>query len=167
MVARPFKVDLRWHESGELTERTSTADPTAAEAAFRQLLARDDLLGEKVAARLVSPVTGKSIYYSRFDKDLGAGRIHAEAPLDLWATEDLSSTASAWMPSSSPSHDWEADERPFAECLKAWHSRPGWSRDSAAAELRVGRPTYDGWCAGRSAALEKTIRRLMTYIDAN
>jgi len=62
-------------------------------------------------------------------------------------------------------HDWEADPRPLADCLKAWHGRPGWTRDRAAAELRVPRPTYDGWCAGRPAALEPSIRRLMTLVD--
>lgn len=165
MVARTFKVDLRWQETGELTDRTSTSDPVAAEAAFRELLARDDLSGERVAARLVSLLTGKSIYFSRFDKAIGDGRIHPDAPLDVWAEEDLTAEAAAWKPPAMPLGDWEADPRPFAECLKDWHARPGWTRDVAAGELRVPRSTYDGWCAGRSAALEKSIRRLMTLLD--
>lgn len=62
-------------------------------------------------------------------------------------------------------HDWEKDKRPFSDCLRAWHAQPHiGGRDSAAAELRVPRSTYDGWCAGRSTA-EGTIRRLMTLID--
>lgn len=63
------------------------------------------------------------------------------------------------------SHDWQSDPRDIAECLKSWHSRPGWTRNRAAAELRVSRATYDGWCAGRGVGLEKSIRRLMTFID--
>lgn len=62
-------------------------------------------------------------------------------------------------------HDWEEDGRSLAECLKDWHRRPGWTRDTAAAELRVPRSTYDGWCAGRAPALEGTLRRLMTLIE--
>lgn len=160
-----FKADLRWHETGELTDRTVTSDPAAAETAFRQLLARDDLTGERVAARLVSPFTRKAIYYSAFDKTFGHGRIHPDAPLDLFASEDQSKVATVWVPPPRPVIDWEADDRSLADCLKDWHRRPGWTRDTAAAELRVPRSTYDGWCAGRSAALEPTIRRLMTMID--
>lgn len=63
------------------------------------------------------------------------------------------------------SHDWEADPRPMAECLKEWHARPGWTRNRAAEELRVSRYTYDSWCVGRGPATEQTIRRLMTFID--
>lgn len=62
-------------------------------------------------------------------------------------------------------HDWEADPRPFSDCLKDWHAQEHiGGRDAAAAELRVPRSTYDGWCAGRSTA-EGPIRRLMTLID--
>lgn len=66
---------------------------------------------------------------------------------------------------SAPSIDWEADSRPLRDCLKAWHGGHGWTRDQAAGELRVPRSTYDGWCAGRQAEREPTIRRLMTLID--
>jgi hypothetical protein len=62
-------------------------------------------------------------------------------------------------------HDWEADPRPLADCLKAWHAARGWTRNRAAAELRAPRSTYDGWCAGRPAGFEGTIRRLMTLLD--
>lgn len=61
--------------------------------------------------------------------------------------------------------DWEADPRPLADCLKIWHAAHGWTRDQAAAEMRAPRSTYDGWCAGRPAVLEGSIRRLMTLID--
>jgi len=61
---------------------------------------------------------------------------------------------------------WEIDPRPLGECLKEWHGQHGWTRDQAAAELRAPRSTYDGWCAGRPAALDASIRRLMSLIDA-
>jgi hypothetical protein len=61
--------------------------------------------------------------------------------------------------------DWTTDPRPIAECLKDWHARPGWTRNRAADELCVSRPTYDGWCAGRGIGLEKSIRKLMVLID--
>jgi hypothetical protein len=66
---------------------------------------------------------------------------------------------------AAPAKDWEADPRPLAACLKDWHARPGWTRGRAAQELRVPRSTYDGWCVGRPAGLEKSIRRLMTLIS--
>lgn len=64
------------------------------------------------------------------------------------------------------SHDWETDPRPLADCLKAWHAERGWTRDQAAAELRVSRTTYDGWCAGRRTDREASLRRMMTLIDS-
>lgn len=164
-----WRVYLRRHDGGEVTDKTVTADMTAAEAAYRALLARDDLAGEPVAA-VVSAATGsrsgggKSIYFSRFDRPFGGGRIHPAAPLDLCRQDDGTSEASRWVPPAE-SHDWEADPRPFAECLKAWHTRPGWSRDRAAAELRTAPTTYYGWCAGRGCAAEGAMRRLMTLID--
>ena len=60
--------------------------------------------------------------------------------------------------------DWEADERPFAEALKAW-ARTRVGRDAAAADLRVGRKTFDGWCDGRGAAQEAMARRLTNLTD--
>lgn len=62
-------------------------------------------------------------------------------------------------------NDWEADPRPLADCLKAWHGGHGWGRELAAAELRVPVSTYNGWCAGRSCPHDGAIRRLMTLID--
>lgn len=60
--------------------------------------------------------------------------------------------------------DYETDPRPFAEIAKAWPKDRGWTRNQAAAELRVPRTTYDGWCAGRPAMYEAALRRLMTLI---
>jgi len=62
-------------------------------------------------------------------------------------------------------HDWEADPRPFSECLKAWVAERGWTRNQAAAELRVPRSTYDKWCDGGKCDREASLRRLMTLID--
>ncbi len=64
-----------------------------------------------------------------------------------------------------PDLDWETDPRPLSEVLKSWHSRPGWSRERAASELRVPRPSYNGWCVGRIPQHEAMIRRMMTLID--
>lgn len=62
-------------------------------------------------------------------------------------------------------HNWEADHRPLADCLKDWHGRHRWGREAAAHELRTPVSTYNGWCAGRPCAQEGAIRRLMTLID--
>lgn len=159
----PWKADLRWHETSELTDRTITDDVEAAVAAFRSLLSREDLIGKPVAARLVSPITKKSIYLSRFDKDLGEGRLHPDVPIEPFVGADQSFMATLWLPEYAI--DWETDDRPLSQVLKSWHSGTGRTRDEAAADLRVPRSTYDGWCAGRSAALEGTIRRMLVLLD--
>ncbi len=61
--------------------------------------------------------------------------------------------------------DWEADPRPLGEALKAWHRGRGQTRDQAAAEFRLPRSTYDGWCAGRMPASEGMVRRFMTLLE--
>jgi len=93
-----WKVDLRMHETGALTERLLTSNAQDAEHHFRRLLAREDLVGSPIAARIISPYTGKSIYFSKFDRSIGKGRIHAAAPLDLHRLDDGTWEATAWMP---------------------------------------------------------------------
>lgn len=159
----PWKTDLRWSETSELTDRTITENVEAAVAAFRTLLDRDDLVGKKVMARLVSPITGKAIYVSHFNKSLGEGRLHPDVPIEPFVDADQSSLATLWLPEHAI--DWEGDSRPLSEILKSWHSGTGRTRDEAATDLRVPRSTYDGWCAGRSAALEGTIRRMLVLLD--
>jgi hypothetical protein len=159
-----WKSDLRWR-NGELSDRLLSEHAAEVEAHFRQLLARDDLLGRPVAARLVSPLTRRAIYYSRFDRDVGHGRIHPDAPLDLSRSDDGSAEASRWRPLLA--HDWETDPRPFADCLRAWRDARGWgrSRDRLTDELRTPRSTIEGWLAGRPCSNEAPLRRLMTLID--
>lgn len=65
--------------------------------------------------------------------------------------------------------DYEADERPFSDCLKEFalavnDGRQYGARNAAALELRVPLKTLSGWMDGRSCAHEMTIRRLMTLI---
>lgn len=96
----PWKVDLREHENGRLSERLQTADMREAEAWFRKLLAREDLIGWLGAARVVSPITGRAIYFSRFDDE--RRRIHPEAPLDLFRTDDGTAEATKWRPGGAP-----------------------------------------------------------------
>lgn len=78
-MTQDFKADLRWDDGGRLTDRTISPSREAAFLAFRALLARSDLAGQAVAARFV--VDGRSLYFSRFDKPFGAGRIHPDAPI--------------------------------------------------------------------------------------
>ncbi len=97
-----WKADIRWDSTagrdGKLEERLVTKDADYAEAHFRRLLAREDLIGKPAAARLVSPFAGRSIYFSRFDRPLGRGRIHPQAPLNLMRLDDGTQEASAWLP---------------------------------------------------------------------
>ena len=83
-----------------------------------------------------------------------------------WARPNATDIRAA-MEAARPAerHDWEQDLRPLAECLKAWHGRDGWTRQRGADELRESKSTYDGWCAGRAAENESSVRRRMTLID--
>jgi hypothetical protein len=92
-----WRAGLRWRDphnprSGRVSDELVTSRAEDAEAHFRRLLARDDLIGQPVAARLVSPHTGQSIYFSAFD----GARIHPAAPLDLARCDDGSVDARRW-----------------------------------------------------------------------
>lgn len=78
-----FRVYLRSHAPGEvgridMASRTVTHNPTAAIVAYRELLARDDLIGQKCAAVLSRD--GSSLFFSRFDREIGDGRLAADDP---------------------------------------------------------------------------------------
>lgn len=92
-----YKIYLRSHahdEQGRILERIEpTNDLIVAEAAYRRLLNRADLIGEPVAAVLSSD--RKSIYFSRFDRE---PRIHPDAPLDLLIDYDGTTEAAQWAP---------------------------------------------------------------------
>lgn len=92
-----YKIYLRSHASGEqgrILERIEpTHDPIVAEAAYRRLLGRADLIGGPVAAVLSRD--RKSIYFSRFDRE---PRIHPDAPLDLFIDYDGTANAAEWAP---------------------------------------------------------------------
>lgn len=164
---------LRAHADGRITEAAKHATPEAAMAAYRLLLAREDLAGQPMAAVFKPPAgavgTGNvATFFSRFDRPLGQGRIAPDDPrLDPWATHDDAARIADTLPPSTPTraiHDWEADPRPLAECLREWQRSRG-SREGAAAALRVPLTTYHGWMAGRGAAQEGLIRLAMTLLD--
>lgn len=167
-----YRVYLRGHDGLiDMASRLVTKDATAAEAAYRALLSRDELLGHPVSAVLSSTVdrpggSGHAIYLSRFDRDVGGGRIDPRAPLSLTRESDGTAEATAWRSEGWVARDWESDPRPLGQCLRDWHNTHGWGRDRAAAEVRLPVSTYNGLCAGRSTSLEPILRRLMTLIDA-
>ncbi|KQP91364.1 hypothetical protein ASF60_18140 [Methylobacterium sp. Leaf113] len=166
-----WTVRVRAHDGGEILEKASYGSPEAAMAAYRLLLAREDLAGEPVAAVFKPPrgvVSPNNIatWFSRFDKDLGAGRIGPDDPrLDPYADEATCRAAvSTPLPSGAGPRDWEADGRDLSVLLKEWARIRG-GRDRAADALRVSRSTFDGWCDGRGASQERMVRRLMTLTD--
>lgn len=66
-----YRIYLRWPDS-RVSEKTVTGNPNVAEAAFRALLGRTDLVGQKVAA--VLSLDNRQIEYCRFD--YGPDRAH-------------------------------------------------------------------------------------------
>jgi hypothetical protein len=60
-----YRIYLKWPES-RVSEKTVTASPAVAEAAFRALLEKSDLKGKEVAA--VLSLDGKGLEYRRFDR---------------------------------------------------------------------------------------------------
>lgn len=174
-----WKCDIRWqncpgHRDGDLTDRTLTSNRDVAEAAYRALLARADLIGQSCAARLVTPHARGAVYFSRFDCDVGHGRIHPAAPLDLDRTDDGTPEASAWTPSpplGTPQVDWVTDPRPFSEVLADWitaHNggqRYG-ARGPAAEALGIPPDTLASWLDGRrSPQHERAMRLAMIALD--
>lgn len=97
-MTQDFKADLRWDEGGRLTDRTISPNRAAAFLAFRALLARTDLEGQAVAVRFV--VDGRSLYFSRFDKPFGAGRIRADAPIRADVDLAEADRLAAWTPTT-------------------------------------------------------------------
>ena len=75
---------------------TVTDSPRVARMAYAELLARDDLIGQSCAA--VMERDGSTLYDSRFDADLSGGRIHPEAPIDVYALPAAAAQAAAWRP---------------------------------------------------------------------
>ena len=134
----PWKVDLRTHD-GRLSERLLTEKMSEAESWFRKLLARDDLAGEPVAARVVSPITNTAIYFSRFDDE--RRRIHPEAPLNLLREDDGTYEACQWRPTMEPQTEfdaaWEAQQNAF-EKLHGLFNGP----DLDESEIKVLREAY-------------------------
>ncbi|MCJ2040837.1 hypothetical protein MKK55_18055 [Methylobacterium sp. J-059] len=166
-----WTVRLRAHGDGRILENATFTTPSAAMEAYRLLLDREDLVGQPLAA-VFKPPRGAvddgniATWFSRFDRELGEGRIAGDDDrLDPWADANATSSAlNERAPRAPAAVDWEADARPFSDCLKVWAKARG-GRDAAAAALRVSRKTFDGWCDGRSAAQEAMARRLMTLID--
>lgn len=61
---RMYRIYLKWPES-RVSNKTVTPSPPIAEAAFRELLRRQDLIGKKCAA--VLSLNNRQLEYCRFD----------------------------------------------------------------------------------------------------
>jgi DNA-binding transcriptional regulator YiaG len=158
-----YKTDIRW-DDGTLTHRTSTPSRAAAEAAYRELLACTDFEGKKCAARLVSPHTGKSIYFSHFDKAFGQGRIHPDAPLDLERADDGSQQASAWLPPATFAA--MPNTQNFNADLRSWMEANNLTAATAAEALATTKDSVENWLQGRSRPRQETAIRALAASKA-
>jgi len=136
-----YRIYLRSHapgEQGRIDAKTNTHNPEVAEKAYRALLSREDLLGHPWAAVLSSD--NHSIYFSRFDRELGDGRIHPDAPLDLFRDDDGTHEATRWRPAEI---DWAA---PFHLCARQWRDAKGYTDEQATQALRISSVnTWKSW----------------------
>lgn len=140
-----YRIYLRSHapdEQGRVDAKTNTPNPGVAEKAYRALLSREDLIGQPWAAVLSKD--GHSIYFSRFDRNLGDGRIHPDAPLNLFRDDDGTREATLWRPAKI---DWSA---PFGEICRAWRDVKALTNPQAAAELEIPENTWKGWLKGEA-----------------
>jgi hypothetical protein len=96
MTQPTYKVDIRWPDAQRLSDRTQTADAETALAAYRRLLSRTDLIGKNCAARFV--VDGRSLFYSEFNRPVGEGRVHPDAPLRADTDAAGASVIAQWTP---------------------------------------------------------------------
>ena len=78
-----YRVYLRWPDQ-RVSDKTITGNPNVAAAAFRALLGRADLVGQKVAA--VLSLDNRQLEYCRFDygPDWAQGLKRQDAPLRLF-----------------------------------------------------------------------------------
>lgn len=107
----------------------------------------------------VSPLTRNAIYFSRFDRDIGDGRIHPDAPLNLMRDDDGTADATKWRPTEI---DWSA---PFPEVAKQWSAAKGLEPKAAAALLEVEYETWRAWLYGKSNCSQAgAIKKLMKMI---
>lgn len=110
-----WTVRLRRHADGRIIESATYTDPGAAMAAYRTLLGRRDLDGQPLAA-VFKPPAGPSgnhaTFFSRFDGEVGAGRISPDDPrLDPAATrEEADAIASSPPPARSPANRMTSEE---------------------------------------------------------
>lgn len=83
-MSETYRIDIRTPDGQLLRQHeTRTPDRAAAVAAYRGLLSRS-FKAPGYAARLVVMGEGgknRSVYFSHYDKPLGHGRIHPQAPL--------------------------------------------------------------------------------------
>ena len=78
-----YRIYLRWPDQ-RVSEKTVTGNPNVAEAAFRALLGRSDLVGQKAAA--VLSLNNRQLEYCRFDcgPDWAQGLKRQDAPIRLF-----------------------------------------------------------------------------------
>jgi len=90
-----FRVYIAAVDGGAF-EATQTESPRVARCAFRELLERGDLIGQRYVAVLERD--GAPLYASKYDAQLGAGRMHPEAPVDVYAAADSARQLATWSP---------------------------------------------------------------------
>ena len=79
-----YRAYIRWGQGERVTDKTVTRSPVVAEAAFRELLGRTDLVGQKAA--VVLSLDNRQLEYCRFDygPEWAQGLKRQDAPIRLF-----------------------------------------------------------------------------------
>lgn len=154
-----YSVYLRWHDDVRPIEhQTRTGDWDQAVAAFRALLGRRELDGERAAVVLRDQRRARTLLFSRFD--IADQRMMPGDPIPPpdhdWGQADVTTRAIVTARAAPAVSDasWSA-------LLKRWRGRRGMTGAEAAAALGVPYSTLVGWEVGKPAGNAGAVGRVL------
>lgn len=154
-----YSTYIRWHgETRGMEGQTRTGDAAAALTAFRALLGRRDLDGEKAGVVLRDQARGRTLLFSRFD--MPDQQLLPDDPIGsldrAWVDADSDTRAIVAARSKAP-----APDDSFGALLERYRVRRGLTEAQCAARWGVPLPTFKGWKGGKPAGNAGAIGRVL------